>query len=323
MSTQLKFDGPRLDELLERVGREVGTEAVILEANRTRRGGIGGFFAKEWFEVVVAENSDPAPDPLLVRAEQIEDQVTTAQTGGLTFAEALAQADGHTKTGERARSVSAAAPVPAPAPAAAVPPAGPLLRRLRDLPLSEMLAHLDRMVPSTKLPSGPAIIAVVGDLAVSREVAATLAARVGQGPADVLVATPEGRDALPAWLRIENAAAARARSERWRRGEHPVVVAVDLTPGRDGHAWAAEMLAALGADEVRLVARAWQVTDEIGPKAAVLGGIDGLELVELEAAAEPETFLELDLPVVGIDGRPATSELWAALLMERRNDVPA
>jgi hypothetical protein len=187
-----------------------------------------------------------------------------------------------------------------------------------------MLDVLDRTAPvvASVLDHHPsAIVAVVGDLAVGRRVAADIAARAGMEEGDVLVASPVARDDVPSWLRLDGPATTAARVERWRRSDRPVVVAVDLAPGRDGHAWAADVLAAIGADEVRLVARAWQVTDELGPKAAVLGGIDGLELVEVDAAAEPEAFLDLDLPVMGIDGRVATPELWAALLIERRNDV--
>jgi hypothetical protein len=52
-----KFEGSSLDELLEHVYRECGAQARILEANRVRKGGVGGFFAREGYEVVVE------PDP--------------------------------------------------------------------------------------------------------------------------------------------------------------------------------------------------------------------------------------------------------------------
>ncbi|MBK5224910.1 MAG: hypothetical protein JJE52_18955 [Acidimicrobiia bacterium] len=371
MSTQLKFDGPRLDELLERVGCELGPDAIIVDANRTRRGGVGGFFAKEWFEVIVDDSAPTAAagaapasraavdrrrpsldvDPLLVLADQVDDgPARTAATSADSFAGVLAKVGGGHTSPSVARDLPstlptsdasshpsgihpAAVPVVPPAPRAVAaatalprlsPDRAPSRTRLRDLPLCEMLLALDQMVGSVLATTAVhPIIAIVGDLSVARGVAASVAARMGLGPADVLVASPDAREGIPPWLRIDSAEAARTRVARWRRGEQPVVLAIDLTPGREGHAWAAEVLAALDADQIRLVARAWQVTEELAAKAAVLGGIDGLELVEVEAAAEPEAFLELDLPVVGIDGRPATSELWAALLMERRHDATA
>ncbi len=42
-----------LEELLDRVRKEVGSDANIVAANRIRKGGIGGFFAREGFEVLV------------------------------------------------------------------------------------------------------------------------------------------------------------------------------------------------------------------------------------------------------------------------------
>lgn len=356
MSTQLKFDGASLEEVLERVGRELGPQAVIVEANRGRRGGVGGFFAREWFEVVVEAPEapvDPTVTPasseartlsaplsdaaLLALADDVDDEVAEP-----AFAKVLARVGGSTESAPPAApvagpsSVAVATPAPlavvpapvTPAPVAAdpVPPrrspsAAPA--QLRDLALAEMLARLDRLAPAPTTVLGRSeapIVAVVGDPSTVRAAAASVARRAGLDESDVLVASVHERGPVPSWMRIDGPAAAASRVERWRRSERPVVIAVDLTPGRDGHAWAADVLAAIGADEVRLVVRAWQVTDEIGPKAAILGA-DGLELVEVEAAAEPENFLDLSIPVHGIDGRPATPDLWAALLVDRRNDV--
>jgi hypothetical protein len=162
---------------------------------------------------------------------------------------------------------------------------------------------------------------VVGDHHAVHAAASAIATRLGLDETDVIVASPQPQDELPVWLRLHTPDDVAARSSRWRRSSSPRVIAVELAPGREGHAWAAAMLEAIGADQVRLVAKAWQLTDQLAAKAAVLGGVDGLELVEMDAAAEPELFLELDLAVLGIDGRPATAELWAALLYERRTDV--
>ena len=371
MNTQLKFDGQHLDEVLERIGRELGPQAVIVEANRGRRGGVGGFFAREWFEVVVEapappDRVDDAPhslmsdEALLSLADEVSDEVgdhsLSSAVAESTFARVLSRVGGSEQGS--AVDVDSAAPTIRPrtasprvvamssSPVSASPvPASPVsaspvssgkfeasaraahparVRSLRDLDLRSMLAVLDQTAApvATVLDRGTnAIVAVVGDLSAARPVAEAIAARAGLAEDDVLVASPTARDDVPSWLRIDSAATAAARVDRWRRRERPIVVAVDLTPGRDGHVWAAEVLAAMGADEVRLVARAWQVTDELAPKAAVLGGVDGLELVDVEAAGEPESFLDLDIPVLGIDGRAATPELWAALMLERRNDV--
>ncbi len=59
MASQLRFEGGELEELLERVRREVGPDARIVAANRIRQGGVAGFFAREGYEVVV--DADTAP----------------------------------------------------------------------------------------------------------------------------------------------------------------------------------------------------------------------------------------------------------------------
>jgi hypothetical protein len=48
-----RLTGNDLEELLARVPAEHGPDAVIVEANKLRTGGLGGFFAKESFEVMV------------------------------------------------------------------------------------------------------------------------------------------------------------------------------------------------------------------------------------------------------------------------------
>lgn len=53
MASQQQFEGPVLEDLLERVRAEVGTDARIVAANRVRKGGIAGFFSRQAYEVVV------------------------------------------------------------------------------------------------------------------------------------------------------------------------------------------------------------------------------------------------------------------------------
>lgn len=385
MSTRSTYDGARLEEVLERVHRELGPDATILAADKCRRGGIGGFFAKEWYEVTVespdgdggiepAVGSDPL-DALMSLAESVTDERQVSSTPGRADGPrpmVRVDADGliaaPTPTGEFAAALAAAhrtvalpgaLPGPAPepssvaagsiaaagsvataarlptpvessadAPSIETPVAGPSsalvpaphTRRLRDLDLADLLGHLDRLAPARPLPTGATVVAVVGELASARGAASALAVRLGLDAEDVVVASPVPREGISPWLAVDGPAAAASRARRWRQADHPTVVAVDLAPGAEGLTWAAEVVGRLGADQVRLVAKAWQLADQLVPKADALGGIDGLELVEVDASAEPELFLELTMPVLSIDGRSATSELWAALLMERRTD---
>lgn len=58
MPSQLRFEGPDLEDVLEEVYESYGREVSIAEANKVRKGGFGGFFAKEVYEVVVDLDAD-------------------------------------------------------------------------------------------------------------------------------------------------------------------------------------------------------------------------------------------------------------------------
>ncbi|MGO9875073.1 MAG: hypothetical protein ACLPVY_14860 [Acidimicrobiia bacterium] len=70
MASQRQFEGPVLEDLLERVRAEVGPDARIVAANRIRKGGVAGFFSRQAFEVLVEADaartaipdSPPTPD---------------------------------------------------------------------------------------------------------------------------------------------------------------------------------------------------------------------------------------------------------------------
>ncbi|GLW93164.1 hypothetical protein [Actinokineospora globicatena] len=61
MATRLLLEGPDLEALLDRVRTEHGADARIVSADRLRKGGVAGFFSKQWFEigVEVPEPGDP------------------------------------------------------------------------------------------------------------------------------------------------------------------------------------------------------------------------------------------------------------------------
>ena len=50
---QSRYEGPDLEALLEQVRTELGSGTTIVSANKMRSGGVGGFFARETFEVIV------------------------------------------------------------------------------------------------------------------------------------------------------------------------------------------------------------------------------------------------------------------------------
>jgi hypothetical protein len=54
----LQLDGPDLEELLARALTEAGPAGRVASADRVRRGGIAGFFAREHFEVIIEFDDD-------------------------------------------------------------------------------------------------------------------------------------------------------------------------------------------------------------------------------------------------------------------------
>jgi hypothetical protein len=60
LASQRQFEGPVLEDLLQRVRAEVGPGARIVAANRIRKGGVGGFFSRQAFEVLVEAADAPS-----------------------------------------------------------------------------------------------------------------------------------------------------------------------------------------------------------------------------------------------------------------------
>ena len=71
MSLQ-RCEGKNLESVLEEVRNRFGDMATIVEANRLRKGGLGGFFAQERFEVVVDVEDGPAEIPAQFGLEATE-----------------------------------------------------------------------------------------------------------------------------------------------------------------------------------------------------------------------------------------------------------
>ena len=74
-----------LEDLLERVRDEVGPDARIVAANRVRKGGVGGFFAREAFEVLV----EPPDDGTTAHEQADYDRAATRSAEPAPVAEAV------------------------------------------------------------------------------------------------------------------------------------------------------------------------------------------------------------------------------------------
>ncbi|GGN79226.1 hypothetical protein GCM10010112_53630 [Actinoplanes lobatus] len=101
MPTRVLLEGPAIEPLLAQIRDEYGSAVRIISADKVRSGGIGGFFAKQHFELSVE-----VPDP----NEDSEDmaQQPVADTGTPSFERLLEQAEAQ----DRVNTERAAVPDP-------------------------------------------------------------------------------------------------------------------------------------------------------------------------------------------------------------------
>ncbi|OLF06897.1 hypothetical protein BU204_36060 [Actinophytocola xanthii] len=66
------LEGPDLEALLDQVRTEHGSNARIVSADRLRKGGVGGFFSKQWFELGVELPDAPEPEPTSPAPDSVE-----------------------------------------------------------------------------------------------------------------------------------------------------------------------------------------------------------------------------------------------------------
>jgi hypothetical protein len=122
VATRLLLEGPDLEELLARVRDEHGPEARIVSADRLRRGGVGGFFSKQWFElgVEVPDPSSAAPAaPALDTVEALlalADQADGTPAFGTVLAAAESPVDSPEQIAAMQRAALTGIPSPAPEP---------------------------------------------------------------------------------------------------------------------------------------------------------------------------------------------------------------
>jgi hypothetical protein len=138
--TRVLLEGPAIEPLLAQVRQEYGSAVRIISADKVRSGGIGGFFAKQHYElsVEVPDATDEPPpfpdepaqtlDQMLERAEA-GDRVGAGRTAGISDTDAAAerfQPDAGAAFAELLAGLDTAQHVAASAPARPARPAPPV-----------------------------------------------------------------------------------------------------------------------------------------------------------------------------------------------------
>ena len=305
--SQQRYEGASLQSVLAEVRERWGEDVSIVEANKVRRGGLGGFFAKERYEVIVEADEDkPAPAPaaapastpgvpfadrLLSLADGVDDTVPTVSTEQADFATVLAairrQAEGEPEA-------------PAPAESAAVD-------RL-EIPRPEpVVAHPAPAVTRNERPAP-----VISPAARHHGVSSGALVRLGL-PKEIVQRVPVGTDAGAALFRM----AAQLPQPPPLPECRGAVVAV-VGDRADALALARSLSLEIGVDEDQVVVaapeEAGRGTSWVGShKVPLYRQITGAEL----AAEQRRSWRRRARPtVVAVDCRPGRADGWARRILD-------
>lgn len=343
---QQRFDGPSLEAVLAEVEARVGPSARITSAQKVRQGGVGGFFSKERYEVVVdveegatistTESKYEAARSILDLAEEVNavelGDSSTISTESASFADVLeriaSQADAARGSASLPASVNVRSSDPSPLAEAslALSPAVKDALLSRGLPASYLPdpqtgADLFEAVMKSlrALPSAPplrtnrgGIIAIVGERYRAEDLADSFAEQLGNEHAEIVIAGPVADGVAE----IITAADADEARRRWRRREVPTIVVIDSPPLATSSAWAEEVLAALEPSATWIVAEASRKREDVAAWLDALGGVDAIALDDIGSTVSPASILELGIPVGRLDGRRASAALWASILTD-------
>jgi len=116
---------------------------------------------------------------------------------------------------------------------------------------------------------------------------------------------------------ISGPAEAEKRAEKLQGAEAAWVVVLDAPVGTTDPKWVRDTCEALGATAVWAVVDATRKTADTARHLAALGEVEALVVHGVDVTSDPATVLGLDLPIVSLDGKPATPHAWAAMLCAR------
>jgi len=182
-----------------------------------------------------------------------------------------------------------------------------------------LLDAFSRLPAAPALPRRPgSLLVVVGAGPRARALAEVLSTEVGSDPAEVPYASIDTTAASAGHdrLLVGTAEDAAELAPGWRRGR-VAVVAVDAALSGNHRSWAAHLIAALRPTGVWGVVDATCKAEDVRAWGEDLGGIDAVALENVDATVSPTAALGSGIPVVRLDGRPASAARWTATVVDR------
>ena len=299
MPTQLQLEGPELEPLLARVRAEHGAGARIVSAEKVRSGGLGGFFAKQSFEITVELDdvtlpAAPRPATLLDLADEVsatERSAAAVSTESTGFAAVMAQLGASTGS-------------PAPRRPASPPVAYSAVPAPRRAPAPRRRAAAPRPAPSTEVALRRSSSVAVRPAPSAAAVRTVSAVAVRPAPAAKKARTPRSTGALQAAGRTTAAAPTPLQEQLTGLG-----LPAHLQPTR-----AAGGVEAALTDSLRALPKAPRPANRAGSVLAVVGPLAEATAVARQLAGE------LDLPRTAVVVADRT-ELACPETARRRRDT--
>jgi hypothetical protein len=169
------------------------------------------------------------------------------------------------------------------------------------------------------VPDAPGeILVLAGELAHAVPLARQIVEQAGLEQTHLLLAGPSAAGTgIHSSRVISGPAEAQKRADKLQSAPAAWVVVLDAPVGATDPAWVRDTCEALGATAVWAVVDATRKTADTARHLATLGEVEAVVVHGVDVTSDPATVLGLDLPVVSLDGKPATPHAWAAMLCAR------
>jgi hypothetical protein len=166
--------------------------------------------------------------------------------------------------------------------------------------------------------AGGEILVLAGDVIQALSIGKALLVQAGIDQTRLLLGGPSAAGTgLHSSRVMHTPKEAAARAEKLQTSDSAWIVVLDAPVGGTDSVWVGEMCDAIGATAVWAVVDATRKTPDTARHLRTLGEVEALVVHGADLTADPATVLGLDLPIVSLDGRPATPHAWAAMLCAR------
>jgi hypothetical protein len=182
-----------------------------------------------------------------------------------------------------------------------------------------VLSVLAARPSAPEVPDAPGeILVLCGDIAHALPIGRKLCEQAGIDQAHLLLGGPTAAGTGVHSSRVlGDPEAAATKAERLQKADHAWIVLLDAQVGGTDPIWISDMCDAVGATAVWAVVDATRKTADTARHLRALGDVEALVVHGVDITSDPATVLGLDLPIVSLDGKPATPHAWAAMLCAR------